>query len=97
MNDKLRAAGTAIKQPSLAEIIVNSLNEITDGSTGVANELGELERYLYGDRPMDKSAGVSENPSVESWENDVLRKLDHIKEIISEQHNTLSVISKFHK
>jgi len=90
-------AAPAIKQPSLSEIIVNSLNEITDTSTNVANQLGELERYMFGDIPSDKGAAVSSDDQLESWENDVLRKLDYIKHIIEEQQVTLGAISKFHK
>jgi len=101
MNDQMRAGGNAsapsIKQPCLGEIITGSLNEITDSCTSVANQLGELERYMYGDRPSDKCNAVTSNPEVESWENDVLRKLDYIKSIVQEQHQILNTISKFHK
>ena len=91
------APAPAIKQPSLSEIITGSLNEITDSCTGVANQLTELERYMFGDRPSDKGNAVTSDDQVESWENEVLRKLDYIKHIVSEQHQTLSIISKFHK
>jgi len=104
MNDQMRAGGVqtappAIKQPCLAEIITSSLNEITDMATGVANDLGELERYMFGDKPNDKGSGssVSSDQLVESWENDILRKLDNIKHIVNEQQQTLNAISKFHK
>jgi len=102
MNDQMRPGGVqtappAIKQPCLGEIITGSLNEITDSCTSVANQLGELERYMYGDKPSDKGSSVTSNDTIESWENEVLRKLDYIKSIISEQHQTLNALSKFHK
>ena len=102
MNDQMRAGGVqtappAIKQPCLAEIITGSLNEIADSCTSVANQLGELERYMYGDKPSDKGNSITSSDQIESWENEVLRKLDYIKSIVQEQNQTLNVISKFHK
>ena len=102
MNDQMRAGGTnaatpSIKQPCLGEIITGSLNEITDSCTSISNQLGELEIYIYGDRPSDKDNAVTSNTEIDSWENEVLRKLDYIKSIVQEQHQTLNTISKFHK
>jgi len=90
-------AAPAISQPSLGEIIVNSLSEITDSSNGISSKLEELERYLFGDKPTYQGNVASTNDQKESWENLVLMKLDYIKHVILEQHNTLNTISKFHK
>ncbi len=98
MNDRTKQdAIPKVQQPSLSEIIVNNLNEITDTSTNIANQLGDLERYIFGNKPCDKGSAISSDDQIESWENEVLRKFVYIKQIIEDQQVTLEAISKFHK
>jgi len=98
-NDKLRALAQdpPTKQPSLAETIINDLNEIIDNSISISNQLEQLEIYIFGDKPSNEKGDIETKENINSWESEILKKLNYIKSIVTNQQQTLNIISKFHK
>lgn len=95
MNDRVKL-DPAVKQSSLTELIDSSLHEIINNSKNVSRRLEDMEVFLFGNSDEDQKQG-EDTPQPNGWQKQVLKNLDIINTIISQQEHTLDKISKLYQ
>ena len=89
------AAPPTPKKPALGRVIHETLENLVERSNSVTLQLEEFERYLFGMRETAKGSGNEEEVESDCWETNIMNLLDRAHVIITEQEQSLRIISNF--